>query len=186
MPTSIIFLNGTSSSGKSSIAKKIQEHSNIPFVHLEIDTFLNMILFKHIDCVEIDGVNENCQKLISGFHNCFGAMADAENNIIIDHVLQESSWLVECLTILRNQKVYFIGVHCSIETLKKRELARLDRPIGLAELQYNKVHSQCIYDIDINSEIQSIDYNAQKILSFVESNQKPKAWNQLCQKYNLI
>ncbi len=181
----IIFLNGTSSSGKSSIAKKIQEISNIPFIHLEIDTFLQMIKFEHIDCDALDGVNETCAKLISGFHKCFGSMVNAGNHVIIDHVLQEKNWLPECLAILKQHKVYLVGVHCNIDSLNERESKRGDRPIGLAESQLGKVHYHEIYDIEVNTDLQTSEECARQIINFLMTTENPKAWSQLISRNNI-
>jgi chloramphenicol 3-O phosphotransferase len=38
----IIFLNGCSSAGKTSISKAIQELSDTPWLHIGIDTFIGM------------------------------------------------------------------------------------------------------------------------------------------------
>ena len=38
----IIFLNGVSCSGKTTLAKKLQERLSTPFYSLNLDTFLNM------------------------------------------------------------------------------------------------------------------------------------------------
>ena len=39
----IIFLNGCSSSGKTSISKAIQEISSSPWLHMGVDTFIGML-----------------------------------------------------------------------------------------------------------------------------------------------
>jgi chloramphenicol 3-O phosphotransferase len=39
----IILLNGTSSSGKSSVARALQEVLSEPYLHLGIDTFIAML-----------------------------------------------------------------------------------------------------------------------------------------------
>ncbi len=52
----IIFLNGVSSSGKTTLAKKIQEKSNSNLAWISIDTFCNMWLEKRFE--------ENFLKLI--------------------------------------------------------------------------------------------------------------------------
>ena len=45
----IIFLNGTSSSGKSSIAKALQNLLETPFLHVSADDFLSMLPERFID-----------------------------------------------------------------------------------------------------------------------------------------
>ncbi len=43
MAGNIIFLNGTSSSGKSSIAKELQALLAQPYVHMSVDGFLGVV-----------------------------------------------------------------------------------------------------------------------------------------------
>ncbi len=62
-----------------------------------------------------------------GFHRSIAAMAEAGNDIVVDHVLSEPWRLLDCLTVLRPEDVLFVGVHCPLD-----ELARSDRPQGLA------------------------------------------------------
>ena len=42
-PGKIIFLNGTSSSGKSSLARELQRRLPEPFLHLQLDAFIEML-----------------------------------------------------------------------------------------------------------------------------------------------
>lgn len=66
-------------------------------------------------------------RLLSGFHYSLAALAAAENNMIVDHVLvqgvESQNWLIECLDQLAPFTVYFNGVHCPLEELKRREYA---------------------------------------------------------------
>ena len=58
-------------------------------------------------------------------------MAEAGNDIVVDHVLSEPWRLLDCLTMLGPEDVLFVGIHCPIHELVRREQARGDRPPGL-------------------------------------------------------
>lgn len=52
----IIYLNGTSSSGKSSIALSLQQMLGEPHLRLGVDTFLGMMPIRHLTLQEADGL----------------------------------------------------------------------------------------------------------------------------------
>lgn len=176
----IIFLNGTSSSGKSSIAACIQELWDIPFLHLQLDSFLTMVSLRHLGSETTEWRhNWNAQNIVTGFHHCIDAMLRAGNYLIVDHVLQEPQWLLECLSLLKEHKVYFVGVHCSLEVLHQREQERGDRQPGLAAMQLPRVHAHQLYDLEVHTDQYSSKQCAEQILEYVRNHKSPTVWQQL-------
>lgn len=128
----IILLNGTSSAGKTSIAKALQQIMDAPYLHLPVDSFGTMAPGR--DKLGDPGSplwQSVFNRLLSGFHHSLAALADAGSNLIVDHVLVQGveppNWLTECLALLAPFTVYFIGVHCPLEELRRREQAWGDR-----------------------------------------------------------
>jgi chloramphenicol 3-O phosphotransferase len=78
-------------------------------------------------------------------------MAQARNDIVMDHVLSESWRLLDLLTVMTGIDVIFVGVHCSAADLAQRETARRDRAIGTAINQAAKVHLHGLYDLEMNT-----------------------------------
>lgn len=157
MPAShIILLNGVSSSGKTSIAKALQKLLEAPYLHVCIDSFEQMMP----DRYDLGGEfawQAIFNKLLSGFHHSLAALAQCDNNLIVDHVLVEGAepltWLPECLTLLDPFDVFLVGVHCDLEELERREQERGDRPAGLARWQYTRMHRQVVYDFEVNTSV---------------------------------
>jgi hypothetical protein len=59
---------------------------------------------------------------------------------VVDHVFSEQWRLLDCLTVFAGlDVVLFVGIHCSIIELRRRERARGDREIGQAEAQLAQV-----------------------------------------------
>ena len=57
----------------------------------------------------------------------------------------------ECVDVLSDFQVLFVGVRCPLEELEQRERKRGNRKIGMARFQYDLVHSHNIYDIEVNT-----------------------------------
>jgi chloramphenicol 3-O phosphotransferase len=176
----IIFLNGTSSSGKTSISLELQRNLDEPYLHMSIDKFLNMLPSDYLpNGSKADNAKDAMIKVISGMHNALPAFAASGNNIIVDHVLQERNWLEECVSLLADFKVLFVSLDCSLEELQRREKKRGNRKIGTANFQYNRVHAHGIYDLEINTELNSIEDCARQIKQYLQENHPLNAFKLL-------
>ncbi|MET7637148.1 AAA family ATPase [Streptomyces sp. NPDC005438] len=145
----IIFLNGTSSSGKSSIAHELLDVlDDAVYFHLSVDDFHAMRTKRALDPERLDAA---LRRTRMGFHRSVAAMAEVGNGVIVDHVLSEPWRLLDCLSVLPSDKVLFVGVRCPLEELTRRERARGDRPPGLAAHQYGLVHQHGDYDLECDS-----------------------------------
>ncbi|MFH8241269.1 chloramphenicol phosphotransferase CPT family protein [Streptomyces sp. NPDC018321] len=173
----VIFLNGTSSSGKSSIARELLDVlDDGVYFHLAVDSFNSMRTKRALGPEELDAALRRTRQ---GFHRSIAAMADVGNNIVVDHVLSEPWRLLDCLTVLRPQDVLFVGVRCPLDELVRRELARGDRPTGLAELQYDLVHAHGDYDMECDTGTATPRACAEQIKDFLPRRPTPTAFTRL-------
>ncbi|MFD7732414.1 chloramphenicol phosphotransferase CPT family protein [Kitasatospora phosalacinea] len=176
-PGRIIFLNGTSSSGKSSIARELLDVlDDGVFFHLAVDGFNAMRTKRALGAEELDAA---LRRTRAGFHRSIAAMAEAGNDIVVDHVLSEPWRLLDCLAVLRPEDVLFVGVHCPPDELARRELARGDRPPGLAAHQYGLVHSHGDYDLECDTGTASPRECARQIKDFLPHRPDPTAFTRL-------
>ena len=65
--------------------------------------------------------------VFDGFHLCLPALARVGNNIIIDHIIENERWMSDLLRLLSPYEVFFVGVHCPLPELERRERQRADR-----------------------------------------------------------
>jgi chloramphenicol 3-O phosphotransferase len=131
----IIFLNGTSSSGKSSIAGQLLRMLDPPHFHMSVDAINSMRAkqkTRELDDAELEAVLARTR---AGFHRAVAGMAEAGNDVIADHVLSEPWRLRDCLEVMADYRVVFVGVRCSPAELERRERERGDRPPGVALAQ---------------------------------------------------
>lgn len=183
----IIFLNGTSSSGKTTIAKRLQELLTEPYMHLSIDAFF---YFYPEYCwnpkteEEVARFRKTVSVVIPGFHRSVAALAEAGNNIIVDHVMENSHWLDECLESWQNTTVFFVGIKCPLPVLEKREQERGDRAKGLAKMQYDRVHAHGLYDLEIDTSLLEPDQCVKSIIQSLKKKPQQTAFEILLQRKN--
>lgn len=169
MVTTIVLLNGVGSVGKSSIAKALQTLTRTPFLHVQMDTFLNMMpetLQAHPDGIfyearEVGGkpavavdVGSVGARVLRGMRHAVVAMAAEGNNMIVDDVLLADG-VREYRKLLARFDLRVVGVFASLDVLERREAARGDRMIGLARWQFDRVHREIAYDLNIDGNVRS-------------------------------
>lgn len=178
----IIFLNGASSSGKSSIARALQAAIEEPCIHWCIDDYLGTFQKGLWQRQEI--LRPHWPRIIRGFQAAGAAIARAGNVVIIDDVLEaEPPWVESLLELYQGLDVVFVGVHCPLDELERREASRGDRRKGTARLQFDQVHAQAVYDVEVDTSVQSPQECAGQILDAVRGRCRPSALERLRKRY---
>jgi chloramphenicol 3-O phosphotransferase len=175
----IILLNGVSSSGKSSIAAELLVALPTPFFHMAVDAFGAMRSVPRTAELSRPELASLLTRTRAGFHRAVAAMADAGNDVVMDHVFSEPWRLQDCLRLFQPYSVFFVGVHCSVEELLRRERARGDRVPGQASRQLGAVHSHRIYDLECDTEESSPRECAQQIVCAWMAASRPTAFDRL-------
>ncbi len=165
MQSVVIVLNGSSSAGKTSIAKAVQSLSKSPVLHASLDTFTDMFHWPAIGDLE---VQRECHQVgVANFHAVLPILASSRFPVIVDHVFEQHAWFESCRDALSEKRTYFVGVRCPLEVLIAREKARGDRRIGLAQWQFDRVHENKSYAFEVDTSTQSSEACASAILDFV-------------------
>ena len=195
----IIFINGASSSGKSTIAKSLQHLSPKPLLMMGIDAFLNMMPSKYTGTRE--KANEGFQfvmdrdeegpitRVIEGPYGAqicklapkiIDIMAIDGHDIIVDEVLFEDEKLCDYVKAVNKHKVYFIGIHCSLAVLSEREVLRGNRALGMGREQIHRVHGPTrFYDLELDTTKKSAFDCAKEILHFIDETPNPEGFKKL-------
>ena len=177
----IIFLNGTSSSGKTSLATKLQEILEGIYYHVQIDTFCDMMHEKYYDKDFINTENSAA----SIMHNFILSLCRNGENVIVDTVIENhhENWLKECVELLHDMPVTFVKVNCPLHELERRELERGNRTIGLAKGQLFNMNFNDIYDLQVNTYENSIEECAVSIKDKIKLDNEQNAFKKIYEKY---
>lgn len=175
----IILLNGATSSGKSSIALALQSQLNEPFWHFSIDHLRDagVLPLDRIRSGEFPW-SEQREAFFDGFHRSLPAFAGAGNNLIVEHIVETPEWMEKLVTLLDGFDVFFVGVHCPLNELERREATRGDRPVGDARRDFEMVHRHTVYDLELNS-LEAPDANAAVLAHAWQQRQESSAFTQM-------
>ena len=148
---SVIFLHGASSSGKSTLTQALQAALPRPYWNLSIDHLRESGAWQMGRFAPGDQEwSAHRARYFRGFHAMLGAAADADNDLIIEHILDTPGWLATLQGLLSPHDVLFVGIHCDLARLDAREQARGDRPIGSARRDQGQIHQGLRYDLELN------------------------------------
>jgi chloramphenicol 3-O phosphotransferase len=161
----IIFLNGATSSGKTTIAKLLQSKIEEPFWHISIDHLREsgVLPLERFNSGEFNW-HENRENFFKGFHLSLRAYVEAGNNLIVEHIIETNEWKDFLIEQFRDIDIFFIGVHCPLEELERREEKRGDRPIGGARKDFEIIHAFNRYDMELDATL-SPEQNIELVLT---------------------
>lgn len=172
----IIILNGTSSSGKTSLLEVLQTRLAEPYLNAGIDKFIWMLPERYLERPLWDDVLGLATKagatghtLFSGMHHAIAALSRTGNNVLADHVLVEPAWVDECIELFADLPAYLIGLQCPLDVLEAREKARRNRTLGQARAQFGVIHKYCNYDLEVDTSIDNPETCAEKIIERLKS-----------------
>lgn len=168
----VIFLNGASSSGKSTIAKQLQSLMPDYYLHIGIDSFIAMMPEKtntlnHLNSVSdgfywrealIDG--KKVSRISAGkygksvnyaYRIAVKSLIDSGLKVIVDDVVDGNDELMIWRELLADTRCVFIGVKCDEQSLINREQQRENRHNGSAIEQARRVHEGINYDFIVDT-----------------------------------
>jgi len=171
----VIVLNGTSSAGKSEIARALQQilpgypiHTGIDHIHeraparihqdaLEVETpdfdgFLWIFSEDRSHLTELR-LGPAARRLWAGMHAAAAALASTGNDVIVDDLLFDAAVRDKAVATLAGIEPLFVGVRCPIDVAEARERDR-DRTPGLARA-LGGAHQGCVYDIEVDTSVLS-------------------------------
>jgi chloramphenicol 3-O phosphotransferase len=117
----VILLNGTSSSGKTSIAEELLLILDPPHFHMSVDAINGMRAKAKTRALAPAELPEVLRRTRAGFHRAVAGMARAGNDVIADYLFSEPWRLRDCLTVFAGLDVVFVGVRCDPDELERRE-----------------------------------------------------------------
>lgn len=166
----VIYLNGVTSTGKTTISNAIQNMANTNFYHMSFDMFQQMISMKFL--------HENYWKylseaIIATYHTA-KTLSDMNINVIIDGMLLEmpefqlnyqKSHYEIFKSIFSDSPVLLIEVFCPMEECRKRNIERGDRGVDQSDWQNDNMAKNIEHDFSVNTFVNSSNVCAELILN---------------------
>jgi len=181
-PGKIIIINGPSSSGKTTLALALQKQLDLPFIRFSFDLFLDHKAFPS-EQIKSGKFSWDLMRpsVFRGIQQCLPALATAGNNILFDHIIETKAWLYDLISQVSELDVFFVGLHCSLPELERREIQRGNRREGEARQDFQTVHSITSYDLELNSE-QPLDGNVALLIRAWKEWKRPSALDKMMEE----
>lgn len=186
MSNDIIYINGPSSAGKTTLARVLQDRLPEPYLYMSLDTLIALMPANVNDWTgergavgysfqkALDHEGQEVYRVVAGpygakifpaFRAMVLALARSGLKLIIDDIAFGEEQVRHWRDDLQDFAVLWIGVTASAETLIAREAARGDRLIGSARDQLARVHTGVRYDLFLDTTALSLDEVAARIVA---------------------
>lgn len=170
--STIIYINGPSSAGKTQLGLALQEALPEPYLYLSIDTLIDLMPAKVNDWTGqrttigysfqpmTDEAGNVVYRIVAGpyaqrisraFRAIVVTLAQAGLNLIIDDIAFGQEHVQPWREALHDQAVLWLGVTAAVATLEARERMRGDRLAGSARDQAARVHTGVTYDLFLDT-----------------------------------
>jgi chloramphenicol 3-O phosphotransferase len=165
----VVVLNGTSSSGKTSIARAFQEIAPSVFLNFSIDSILLALPASAIARLQAstDIADVGYPRLVQAFYACVRQLADLGHDLVIDHAVISQAEAEMLLAATHSHRIFKVGLDCPLNVLTEREQQRGDRRIGLAAAQFDRIHQWLDYDLMIDTSRHTPEESARRIASLL-------------------
>ena len=192
-PGKIIFLNGSSSAGKTTIAIMLQQMLDQPYQHIALDQFRDGMPGRYRGLNSPDGTPGELglnvvptqregelvteirfgsmgEQVLRGMRRAVAAFARVGNNVIVDDLLFKPEYLDDYAEAFAGLEAWLIGVRCSLDVVNEREAQRLGRFPGTATSHFHEVHAHGEdYDLEIDTSASTPRDCAQLIIERIET-----------------
>ena len=156
-----MLLQGTSSAGKSTLARAVQVNLDEYWWVLDADDITRMQPASQKsgwwEPTRAErphpswGPDVCLSRWLAGYFGCLATIAKTGSNVIAVGGWLQTDWLRDLASALEGIEAYCVGVYCPLEEIERREQVRGDRPPGYARSQYGLVHTHAPYDSAVDT-----------------------------------
>jgi chloramphenicol 3-O phosphotransferase len=204
-PGNIIVLNGTSSSGKTTLAKALQRRLDEPYLHLGNDQFLHphspeglvafgdssaqaegwLGVFEADRLVDLK-VGPVGLRWLHGMYLAIAAWSSAGNHVIADLVIHDERIWRAAVDAFYPLPAWLISVYCPLDVAEQREQTRTERRApGGARVFYDGVYGQTVYDLRVDTALSSPEECVERIIDHFQAH-PPTAFRRLHQEFSHV
>ena len=157
----IIFLNGVTSAGKTSIVEALQSQEDIFFYVVANDLFQEMVGENYL--------RKNYWKYLSEviimMYHTAKLYSDMGKNVLIDGILVEiKPHYHQLLEILKNNPLDIVEIYCPLDICRQRNIIRGDRYETQSQEQYELMAKNIKYSTRVDTSIYNPEECSEKII----------------------
>ena len=160
----ILFLNGVTSSGKTSIVEALQERDDVFFYVVANDLFQEMVGDKYLQ--------ENYWKYLSEviimMYHTAKLYSDMGKNVLIDGILVEREEIKphyqQLMDIMKDNPLDIVEVYCPLEICRQRNIDRGDRYENQSQEQSDLMTENIKYSMRVDTSVLSSAECAEEIV----------------------
>jgi len=160
----IVYLSGITSTGKTSIARAMQDLSDEFFYLVGSDILMSMVSEKH----RLEDYEKYEFEMFINMYHFAKLLSDMGKNVIIDCVLFETPELQnhyeKIQHILGDNPLLTVEVSCPLEICRQRNIKRGDRGEFQSAEQDKRVDKNAIFDFSVKTDVESPEECAEMIL----------------------
>ena len=160
----IIFLNGVTSAGKTSIVEALQDREDVFFYVVANDLFQEMVGERYL---QKDYWKYLSEAILLMYHTA-KLFSDMGKHVLIDGILVEREELKphysRLLEILRDNPLDIVEVYCPLEICRQRNIARGDRYENQSREQYEIMAENIRYSARVDTGSCSAEVCAEQIM----------------------
>jgi len=190
-PGRVVVLNGTSSAGKSSLARRFRSaegRAGRCWLLIGMDDFNDRLPFPWMRAGDHDGAHsedgvqfvptadgtilrtgELGRRWYAAYRRTVAACARAGLDVLVDDVVYDEAAALDWQDALAGIDVTWVAVHVDVDVAEARERARGDRLAGLARGMAGTVHAHVRYDIELDATSASSDELAEQLAAALGS-----------------
>lgn len=151
----IVFLNGVTSSGKTSIVEAIQARDDVFFYVVANDLFQEMVGEKYLQ----ENYWKHLSEIIIMMYHTAKLFSDMGKNVLIDGILVERdeirSHYQQLLEILKENPLDVVEIYCPLDICRKRNIMRGDRYETQSDEQHGSMAKDIAYRFRVDTSLHS-------------------------------
>ncbi|MCR5846996.1 MAG: chloramphenicol phosphotransferase CPT family protein [Lachnospiraceae bacterium] len=160
----IIFLNGVTSSGKTTIVEALQEQRDIFFYVVANDLFQEMVGEQYL---QEDYWKYLSEVIIMMYHTA-KLYSDMGKNVLIDGILVEREEIKphyqKLLEILKDNPLDIVEIYCPLDICRQRNIERGDRYESQSEEQSEIMSKDISYTLSVDTSKNTPEECAKQII----------------------
>src|SRR5688572_30610308 len=137
----VVVLNGTSSSGKTTLARAFQEIAPKVFLNFSIDSILSALPARAIERITSgeDISDIRLPELVRAYYACVRGLLELGHDLVIDHAVTARYHAEHLVSAVGSHRVIMVGLDPPAEVLVLRERERSEEHTSELQSQSNLV-----------------------------------------------